>query len=74
VELELDESAQEHLVSLGYEPALGARPLKRAILKHLQDPLAETLLRGGFDEGETVRVSLGEDDQFRFSSSRRETG
>jgi ATP-dependent Clp protease ATP-binding subunit ClpB len=71
VKLQLDDAAQEHLVSLGYEPALGARPLKRAILKHLQDPLAETLLQGGFEEGETVRVSLGEDEQFVFVGSRR---
>jgi ATP-dependent Clp protease ATP-binding subunit ClpB len=44
IELEVDETARARLVELGYNPALGARPLRRAILKHVQDPLAERLL------------------------------
>ena len=43
-------------VELGYDPGLGARPLKRAILKHVQDPLAEALVAGRVAEGGTVRV------------------
>ena len=39
------------LVDIGYEPAFGARPLKRAILKAVQDPLAEELLAGGYPNG-----------------------
>jgi ATP-dependent Clp protease ATP-binding subunit ClpB len=56
LKLTLDEAAKTFLVEQGYEPALGARPLKRVILKHLQDPLAEALLRGEYKEGATISV------------------
>ena len=42
------------LVELGYAPAFGARPLKRAILRRVQDPLAEEILAGGYPPGATV--------------------
>jgi ATP-dependent Clp protease ATP-binding subunit ClpB len=60
--LELTEEAKMKLVDLGYEPAFGARPLRRAILKELQDPLAEEILRGGYPPGSVVRVGLSGDD------------
>ena len=66
VRLELDDAAKNHLVDAGYEPALGARPVKRAILKQLQDPLAEALLSGRYDKGTTLKVSL-DDDRLTFS-------
>ncbi len=56
--LSLDDAAKNALVDLGYEPAFGARPLKRAILKKLQDPLAEEILAGGYPTGGTVNVGL----------------
>ncbi len=49
LQIELTEAAKDRLVGLGYEPALGARPLKRALLKHVQDPLAEAILSGRLD-------------------------
>ena len=58
LKLELTESAKMHLVELGYEPAFGARPLKRAILKKLQDPLAEEILAGGYADGSVVQVDV----------------
>jgi ATP-dependent Clp protease ATP-binding subunit ClpB len=58
VRLRVSDAAKSHLVDLGYDPALGARPLKRVILRHVQDPLAEGLLSGRFAEGSTVRVEL----------------
>jgi ATP-dependent Clp protease ATP-binding subunit ClpB len=58
VELEISDAVKAHLVSLGYEPALGARPLKRAILREVQDPLAEALLSGAYAEQSKVRVEL----------------
>jgi ATP-dependent Clp protease ATP-binding subunit ClpB len=58
VKLEVDEAAKQRLVELGYQPALGARPLRRAIVQHVQDPLAEKLLEKGAMEGATVRVRL----------------
>lgn len=63
--LSLTDAAKDKLVELGYEPAFGARPLKRAILKHLQDPLAEEILAGGYSSGETVCVDV-ENEEFRF--------
>jgi ATP-dependent Clp protease ATP-binding subunit ClpB len=66
VSLEVDDSAKAFLVSLGYEPALGARPLKRAILRELSDPLAEALLQGKFPEGARVRVTES-DGRLQFS-------
>src|SRR5271165_7159578 len=58
LKIELSEAAKDKLVELGYEPAFGARPLKRAILKQLQDPLAEEILRGGYPPGSVVKVDI----------------
>ncbi len=54
--LDLDEPAKMFLVERGYEPALGARPIKRSILRNLQDPLAHALLSGKFADGATIHV------------------
>jgi ATP-dependent Clp protease ATP-binding subunit ClpB len=59
--LEVSEPAKMRLVDLGYEPALGARPLKRTLLKELQDPLAQALLSTKLAEGGAVRVELDGD-------------
>jgi ATP-dependent Clp protease ATP-binding subunit ClpB len=64
--MQLTDGAKNKLVELGYEPAFGARPLKRAILKKLQDPLAEEILRGGYPAGSVVKVDASGDD-FSFS-------
>ncbi|HUT50842.1 MAG TPA: ATP-dependent chaperone ClpB [Alphaproteobacteria bacterium] len=58
--LELDEAALEWLGDAGYDPAYGARPLKRVIQRHLQNPLAGLILEGKIKDGESVRVSAGE--------------
>jgi ATP-dependent Clp protease ATP-binding subunit ClpB len=57
--LKVTDPARDLLTDLGYDPAFGARPLKRVILKQLQDPLAEELLRGGYRPNETVEVDVG---------------
>ena len=54
--LEVSEAAREYLADIGYDPDFGARPLKRAIQRELQDPLALQLLSGEFQEGEGIRV------------------
>jgi ATP-dependent Clp protease ATP-binding subunit ClpB len=61
IKLDLDESAVNWLADKGYEPAFGARPLKRVMQKELQDPLAEKLLQGDILDGSTVGVSAGSD-------------
>ncbi len=57
--LEVDEAARGYLGDAGYDPAFGARPLKRAIQRELQDPLAIKLLSDVFKEGDTIRVEQG---------------
>ncbi|HEX8402142.1 MAG TPA: ATP-dependent chaperone ClpB [Allosphingosinicella sp.] len=60
IRLELSEGARNWLGRVGYDPVYGARPLKRAVQRYLQDPLADALLRGEVLDGETVRVDEGE--------------
>ncbi len=56
MEIVLTEAAKQYLAEIGYDPVYGARPLKRAIQRELQDPLAMAILEGRFGEGDTVRV------------------
>ena len=56
--LEITDKAREFLAHEGYDPAYGARPLKRTLQKKIQDPLALMLLQGKFEEGDTVLVDL----------------
>ena len=55
----LDQKARDWLAEKGYDPAYGARPLKRVIQKSVQDPLAELILAGRVKDGETVTVTAG---------------
>jgi ATP-dependent Clp protease ATP-binding subunit ClpB len=57
--LQLEPEARDWLAEKGYDPAYGARPLKRVIQKYLQDPMAEAILSGAIKDGETVVVRLG---------------
>jgi ATP-dependent Clp protease ATP-binding subunit ClpB len=59
ITLTLDDAARDWLSAKGYDPAYGARPLKRAIQKAVQDPLAELILSGKIHDGETVPVTVG---------------
>jgi ATP-dependent Clp protease ATP-binding subunit ClpB len=54
--LEVTDAAKDYLGEIGYDPTFGARPLKRAIQKHLENPLAEEILAGRFVPGDTIRV------------------
>ena len=56
----LSDAAKAWLGRVGYDPVYGARPLKRAIQRHLQDPLADMLLRGEVPDGSTVEVEEGD--------------
>jgi len=59
--LEVTPAARDFLIEVGYDPAYGARPLKRAIQRHLLDRLAVLLLEGDFAEGDRIVVDRGED-------------
>jgi ATP-dependent Clp protease ATP-binding subunit ClpB len=61
ITITLDAKARDWLANKGYDPAYGARPLKRVIQKSVQDPLAELLLSGRIKDGETVKISAGRD-------------
>ena len=61
ITINLDDKAKEWLGEKGYDPAYGARPLKRVIQKYVQDPLAEMILQGKVLEGATVNVTAGKD-------------
>jgi len=60
ITLTLDDKARDWLAAKGWDPAYGARPLKRAIQRAVQDPLAEMILAGRVHDGETVAVSAGD--------------
>ena len=60
IELALTDKAKAWLGRVGYDPVYGARPLKRAIQRYLQDPLADMLLRGEILDGTTVKVDEGD--------------
>jgi ATP-dependent Clp protease ATP-binding subunit ClpB len=60
IALELTEAAKEALADAGWDPAYGARPLKRAIQRLVENPLAMRLLDGDFGEGDTVRVDAAD--------------
>ena len=73
ITLELDDEAVAWLAAKGYDPAYGARPLKRVIQKELQDPLAEKILQGEILDGATVKVLAGSD-RLNFRPRARATG
>lgn len=61
LELQLSEEAKEFLIEEGYSEVFGARPLKRAIEKHIENPLSEALLRGDFKKVDVVVANVSED-------------
>lgn len=71
--LQLDDKAREFLVSKGYDPLYGARPMRRAVERSLEDPLAEEILRGAFQEGEPIIVTA-ENDHLAFSQKAAPEG
>jgi ATP-dependent Clp protease ATP-binding subunit ClpC len=67
LELALSDAAKTYLASVGYDPEMGARPLRRAIQRHLEDQLSERILMGEFNPGSTIVVDLDADaDELTF--------
>ncbi len=58
IHVTLNDAAQEFLIEKGYDPTYGARPMRRAVEKYMEDPLAEELLRGNIKAGDTLEVTL----------------
>jgi ATP-dependent Clp protease ATP-binding subunit ClpC len=75
VTLELTKQAREFLADRGYDPAYGARPLRRAIQKYLEDPIAEELLKGKYPEGSVIGVKVNKKaEELRFTAAVAEKG
>ena len=68
LKMEVTPAAKEAIISEGYDPQYGARPMRRAIQRLVQDPLALKLLSGDFPEGDTVKVDAAPDGSLTFSS------
>lgn len=66
IQLDLDQKAKDFLVEKGYDPVYGARPMRRAVERYLEDPLAEEILRGKFHENAPINVTV-EGDKLVFS-------
>ena len=67
ITIELTKGAKEFLADKGYDPAFGARPLRRALQKYLEDPIAEEILKGKYPEGTVLRAKVNKKaDELRF--------
>jgi ATP-dependent Clp protease ATP-binding subunit ClpB len=69
LQVEISEGAKELLAREGYDPAFGARPLKRAIQRSVVDPLAIRILEGTFKPGDTIFVNAGDDGKIELSTA-----
>ncbi len=73
ITIELNKQAREFLAEKGYDPAFGARPLRRALQKYLEDPIAEELLKGKYPEGSTIRVRFSKKSgELKFGTAHSE--
>ena len=69
LDIELSSEARAFLADKGYDPTYGARPLKRAIMRNLQDPLAKAIIKGTFAPGDVIRVER-KGDELIFAAAR----
>ena len=69
IQIELDQKAKDFLIEKGFNPDFGARPLRRAISNHVEDPLAEALLSGEYSSGHKILVTHKEDAENLFFKS-----
>ena len=60
ITIEISKEAKEWLVNIGYDPVYGARPLRRAIQRHIENPLSSKILQGEFSEGEHIAIDMVE--------------
>lgn len=67
IEIEVSGEAKKLLAERGYDPVYGARPLRRAIQRDIQNPLAQKILEGEYKEGDTVKIDVNEKKDFIFN-------
>ncbi len=70
--MEITDEARSRLAKEGYDPAYGARPLRRAIQRMVEDPLAEEFIRGAYDEGDTVLIDIDPEDEKKLKFSKKQ--
>ncbi|HTB84347.1 MAG TPA: ATP-dependent Clp protease ATP-binding subunit [Candidatus Sulfotelmatobacter sp.] len=73
LKLELDDKAKDLLVEKGYDPQYGARPMRRAVEKYFEDPLAEEILKGALTEGDLIQVTA-DNGKLQFSQKAKAEG
>lgn len=66
MELEVADNVKDLLAKEGYDPALGARPLRRCIQRRIEDPLSELVLKGEFTAGDIIQAEMDDDNNIRF--------
>ena len=74
IKVTLDDKAREFLIEKGFDPAYGARPMRRAVERYLEDPMAEEMLRGTFKPGDTAEVTANEKELDFKSVAAAKTG
>ncbi len=75
IAVELSKPAKEFLADKGFDPAFGARPLKRAVQKYVEDPLAEEILKGTFQAGSKIKVKFSKKlEDLKFIDASKDTG
>ena len=71
INLEMTEGAKEYIMSQGFDPILGARPLKRALQKYIEDPLADEILKSKFSEGSLIKIKLKNKTELSFQEQKK---
>jgi ATP-dependent Clp protease ATP-binding subunit ClpC len=66
IEFQLTEGAKKFITEKGFDPLFGARPLKRAIQKYIEDPIADELLKGTFGEGSVIQIKMKNKSELAF--------
>ncbi|MEX2115460.1 MAG: ATP-dependent Clp protease ATP-binding subunit [Bacteroidota bacterium] len=75
ITIELTKASKEFLADRGFDPAFGARPLRRSVQKYVEDPLAEEILKGNFASGSKVKVKFNKKaDELKFIDSSKDKG
>ncbi len=72
ITIDLSEAVKDKLVNEGYDPNLGARPLRRAVQRFIEDPLSEEMLLGRFSEGDEILADMDEDGKVIFKKTNGE--
>jgi len=71
--LEVSDEVLDKIASLGYDPVYGARPLKRAIQNWIENPLAQQVIMGSYNPGDSIRISVDSDGEFQFEKVAEST-